>query len=207
MKTIFWILFFIATVSFSTFGQKAAAGTVDPTKDVKATFDRLVEGIKQADAAKVMSVYEKSDRILFFNNNGSATIGWDTMRSNRESLYAKTKNVSLDITGLRIEMLGKTAAYATCKWKQNQEFDGKLENASGRMTLVFKLIGKDWKIVHLHTSPDSPAATRPVLPSERENLKSRIDLSMRLGPTFGSATNLLRGSLNPVSTRHPQPDR
>ncbi|MEP7076068.1 MAG: nuclear transport factor 2 family protein [Acidobacteriota bacterium] len=169
LKQIIYISLLIAITGCSGFGQKAAAAPADPTKDVKATFDRLVEGIKQSDAAKVMSVYEKSERILFFNNNGSATIGWDTMKANRESLYAKTKNVSLDITGLRVEMLGKTAAYATCKWKQTQEFDGKVENASGRMTLVFKLIGKDWKIVHLHTSPDSPAAARPVLPSEREN--------------------------------------
>ena len=88
---------------------------------------------------------------------------------NRDALYAKIKNVSLDITGLRVEMLGKNAAYLTCKWKQTQESDGKLESASGRMTLVFNLIGKDWKIVHIHTSPDNPDTTRPVFPSEREN--------------------------------------
>jgi len=163
------ILVFALTLTFAftdgTFGQKAAAAaSPDPAKPVHDVFDRLVEGIKQADVAKVMS-----DRILFFNNNGSATIGWDQMRQNRESLYTKTKNVSLDVTGLRIELLGKTAAYATCKWKQSQEFDGKLETASGRMTLVFKLIGKDWKIVHLHTSPDNPPASRPVLPSEKDN--------------------------------------
>ena len=115
-----------------------------------------------------MSFYDKSDRILFFNNNGTATIGWDQMKSNRESSYAKTKNVTLDITGLRIEMLSPTSAYVTCKWKQSQEYEGKPENASGRMTLVFKKIGKEWKVVHLHTSPDAPPATRPVLPSERE---------------------------------------
>ncbi len=115
-----------------------------------------------------MSVYEKSDRVLFFNNNGTATIGWENMKKNREASYAKTKDVTLDITGLRVEMLGKTAAYVSCKWKQSQVYDGKLENASGRMTLVFKLIGKDWKIVHLHTSPDNPPASRPVLDSERE---------------------------------------
>jgi ketosteroid isomerase-like protein len=169
MRNLTYILILIIAFSLSGFGQKAAAGTTDPTASVKTIFNRLVEGIKQADAAKVMSVYEKSDRILFFNNNGTATIGWDTMKTNRESLYTKTKNVTLDVTGLRIEMLGKTAAYATCKWKQSQEFDGKLENASGRMTLIFKLIGKDWKIIHLHTSPDNPPATRPVLPSEKEN--------------------------------------
>jgi ketosteroid isomerase-like protein len=154
----------LATVSFA---QKTPPAKVDPSKPVRDVFDRLIDGIKQVDAAKVMSVYENSDRTLFFNNNGTATIGWETMKKNREESYAKTKNVSIDVTGVRVELLSPTAAYVTCKWKQTQEFDGKLESASGRMTLVMKKIGKEWKIVHLHTSPDSPAATRPVLPSER----------------------------------------
>jgi len=166
-RSLFLFLFLIACAAPS-FAQKAAAAKADPTKDVKAAFDRLVEGIKQLDAEKVMSVYDKSDRTLFFNNNGTATLGWDTMKKNREAAYAKTKNVSLDITGLRVEMLGPAAAYVTCKWKQSQEYEDKLETASGRMTLVFRKIGKDWKVVHLHTSPDNPAATRPVLPSERD---------------------------------------
>ena len=153
----------------SAFGQKAAAGKVDPTKGVRAAFDRLIDGIKQVDVDKVMSSYEKSDRLLIFNNNGSATIGWDNIKSNVTAAYAKVSNVTLDVTGLRVEMLGKTAAYVSCKWKQTQENDGKLEDASGRMTLVFKLIGKDWKIVHRHTSPDNPSAARPVFSSERKN--------------------------------------
>ena len=170
MKKIAFVIFIILTLTFVAFGQKSKTTTkIDPTKGVRDAFDQLVEGIKQVDSDKVMSVYQKSDRILFFNNNGSATIGWETMKKNRDALYAKIKNVSLDITGLRVEMLGKNAAYLTCKWKQTQESDGKLESASGRMTLVFNLIGKDWKIVHIHTSPDNPDTTRPVFPSEREN--------------------------------------
>ena len=141
-------------------------------KGVRDAFDRLIEGIKQVDAEKVMSVYQNSDRILFFNNNGTAIIGWETMKDNREKSYANIANVSLDITGLRVEMLGKDAAYVTCKWKQQQEYNDKLETASGRMTLVFRLIGKDWKVIHLHTSPDNPDATRPVLPSERQTEKT-----------------------------------
>jgi ketosteroid isomerase-like protein len=90
------------------------------------------------------------------------------MKGLREESYAKTKNVTLDVTGLRVEMLSPTSAYVTCKWKQSQEYDGNLENASGRMTLVFRKIGKEWKVVHLHTSPDNPPASRPVLPSEKQ---------------------------------------
>ena len=169
MKRSLLLFLLLIACAAPSFAQKAAAAKADPTKDVKAAFDRLVEGIKQVDAEKVMSVYDKSDRTLFFNNNGTATLGWETMKKNREAAYAKTKNVSLDVTGLRIEMLGSTAAYVTCKWKQSQEYEDKLETASGRMTLIFRKIGKDWKVVHLHTSPDNPAATRPVLPSERDN--------------------------------------
>jgi len=171
-KKVFFLSLIVLTFVFTAFGQKGAAASTtkaDPAKDVRAAFDRLVEGIKQADAAKVMSVYDKSDRILFFNNNGTATIGWENMRANREASYAKVKNVTLDVTGVRIEILGPDAAYLTCKWSQQQENNGKLETASGRMTLVFKKIAKEWKVVHLHTSPDNPDATRPVFPSERLN--------------------------------------
>ncbi|MDQ3373748.1 MAG: nuclear transport factor 2 family protein [Acidobacteriota bacterium] len=183
MKKFTFVGFMILTLAFTAFAQKTKTVKVKTTtvteittiandKGVRDAFDRLIEGIKQTDAAKVMSVYQNSDKILFFNNNGTATISWETMKKNRESLYANIKNVSLDVTGLRVEMLGKDSAYVTCKWKQQQEYNGKLESASGRMTLVFRLIGKDWKVVHLHTSPDSPDAARPVFPSERERISN-----------------------------------
>ncbi|MBK7704286.1 MAG: nuclear transport factor 2 family protein [Acidobacteria bacterium] len=167
MKNFALIGFIIVALTGSVFSQKKTTAKVDHSKEVRAVFDILIEGIKSADVEKVMSVYEKSDRTLFFNNNGSATIGWETMRANRERLYSKTTNVTLETTGVRVEILSPTTAYVSCKWKQTQDFDGKAESASGRMTLVFKKIGKDWKVVHLHTSPDMPDANRPVMPSER----------------------------------------
>ncbi len=169
MKQVLFISALVFTFAFTAFGQKAAVGNNDPAKGVRDAFERLVDGIKQVDADKVISTYEKSDRLLVFNNNGTATIGWETVKSNVTSSYAKVSNVTLDITGLRVEMLGKTAAYVSCKWKQTQENDGTVENSAGRMTLIYRLIGKNWKITHRHTSPDRPDATRPVFPSERIN--------------------------------------
>lgn len=167
MKRTAYILFVLIAFSLTAFGQKKAPSNVDLTKGVRDAFDTLVDGIKQVDVEKVMNAYEKSDRLLIFNNNGTATIGWENVNSNVKASYAKASKVSLDITGLRIEMLGKTNAYLTCKWTQRQDYDGKPENASGRMTLIYKLVGKDWKIIHRHTSPDNPDPTRPVLSSER----------------------------------------
>lgn len=166
-------------LSAPVFGQKTknviVVKAADQTKAVRDVFDRLIEGIKQSDADKAMSVYEKSDKILFFNNNGSATIGWNEMKKQRDERYPKTTGVTLETTGVRVEMLGSDSAYLTCKWKQSQEYDGKLETASGRMTVVFKLIGKEWKAVHIHTSPDNPPATRPVFPSERDSNRPTIN--------------------------------
>lgn len=169
MKRTIFFAFILFALSISAFGQKAAVGKpADPSNGVRDAFDRLVDGIQQVDADKVMAAYDKSERLLIFNNNGTATLGYDNVKTNVDAIYARIKNVTLDITGLRVEMLGKTNAYVSCKWTQSQEYDGKLETSSGRMTLVYKLVGKDWKVTHRHTSPDKPDATRPVFPSERQ---------------------------------------
>jgi len=157
-----FILFCVAAAS----AQKAGGAKVDPTKGVHDAFDRLVDGIKQVDSDKVMSVYDKTPRLLIFNNNGTATLGWDNVKANVAASYAKTSNVTLDITGLRIDLLGASGASLTCKWKQSQEYSGKLESSSGRMTLIFRLVGKEWKITHRHTSPDKPDPSL-LMPSER----------------------------------------
>src|SRR4051812_20280342 len=169
-KVIFLIATLLAatTISYSQKHSAAAAKPVDPAAGVHEAFDRLIEGIKQVDAAKVMGLYAKGNDLLVFNNNGTATKGWDNVNDSTRQVYAKLSNVAIEITGLNIRMLGKTGAYVTCKWKQSQENEGKLETSSGRMTLVYELVGTDWKIIHRHTSPDKPDATRPVFPSERQ---------------------------------------
>ena len=168
MKTTLSIFALILFSAFGVSAQKSAGGKVDPTKGVHDAFDRLIEGIKQVDAAKVMDAYENSPRLMVFNNNGTTTIGWESVNTNVRLAYSKISNVTIDISGLQISMLGNNGAYVFCRWKQTQENEGKLEDASGRMTLVYKLVGKDWKITHRHTSPDNPAASRPVFPSERQ---------------------------------------
>ncbi len=175
-KFFTYALFIILTFSFAGYAQKsskakarAIALAKAKEKEVQATFDKLVEGIKQVDAEKVMSVYHKNPKTLFFNYNGSATIGWENMYNNRKSSYTNRSNVNLEITGLRIEILSPTSAYVSCKWKQTQEFKGELEQSTGRMTLIFKKFGKDWKVLHLHTSPDSFPSEVVIPPSEKKD--------------------------------------
>ena len=168
-------ILFILTFTILGLGQtssrskaRAIALAKAKEKEVKQAFDRLVDGINEVDLEKVMSVYNKHPKTLFFNYNGSATIGWENMYSNRKTSYANRKNVNLEITGLRIEILSPTSAYVSCKWKQTQEFKEELEQSTGRMTLVFKKLKGSWKVLHLHTSPDSFPSEVVIPASEKE---------------------------------------
>jgi ketosteroid isomerase-like protein len=145
---------------------KVVASENPGSQSVVAAFNALINGIRHADAKAVTNVYLNSPRLILFNSNGTVTRSWDQLRRNRESSYRDTKDVKLDVRDLSITMLGRDGAVVSCLWTQSQTFRGAPETATGRMTLVFKRVGKDWKAIHLHTSPDRPDPSR-VLPSEQ----------------------------------------
>ena len=133
---------------------------------VLSAFERLLNGIRKADVKMVTGVYLNSANLVLFNNNGTVTKGWEQMRKNRESSYPDIKDVKLDVRDLAVTMLGRDGAVVTCLWTQAQSYKDVPETATGRMTLVFKRVGREWKAVHLHTSPDKQEPSR-VLPSEQ----------------------------------------
>jgi len=142
-------------------GRRKGAGQDDPSsKDVLEAFNALTEGIKAANAAAVNGGYWSSTQLVIYNNNGTVTRGWEQMRSNRESLYAKVKDVTLDVRDVHVQMLGRDGAVVAFLWTQSQTFDGTPGTATGRTTLVFRRIGKQWKVVHAHISPDAPDQSR-----------------------------------------------
>jgi len=145
---------------------KVVTAETPGSQSVVAAFNSLINGIRHADVKAVTSVYLDSPRLILFNGNGTVTRGWDQMRRNRESSYPDMKDVKLDIRDLSITMLGRDGAVVSCLWTQSQTFKGTPETATGRMTLVFKRVGRDWKAIHLHTSPDRPDPSR-ILPSEQ----------------------------------------
>jgi ketosteroid isomerase-like protein len=136
------------------------------SQSVIAAFNELINGIRHADVKAVTNIYLNSPRLILFNSNGTVTKGWEQLHRNRESSYRDTKDVKLDVRDLSITMLGRDGAVVSCLWTQSQNYKGTPETATGRMTLVFKRVGKDWKAIHLHTSPDRPDPSR-ILPSEQ----------------------------------------
>lgn len=140
------------------------AGQVSPSGSVLAAFNNLLDGIRNADVKAATNAYQNTPRLLLFNYNGTVTKGWDQLKANREASYPQMKDVKLDVRDVRVTMLSPTSAFITCQWTQSMTFNGVPETDTGRMTIVFRKIGKDWKAVHLHTSPDSTIASEPNTP-------------------------------------------
>jgi len=145
---------------------KASSTPTAPSTGVLAAFDKIIEGVKRANVDMATSGYWKSPALILFNYDGSVTKGWEQMRKNREESYPNVKDGKLDVHDKHVIMLGRDGALVTCLWTQSRTFKGQPDTASGRMTLVFKRTGNEWKAVHLHTSPDKPDASR-VPPSEQ----------------------------------------
>ena len=139
---------------------KSGGGQVTPSGSVLAAFNNLLDGIRHADVKAATGAYQNTPRLILFNYNGTVTRGWDQLKQNREASYSQMKDVKLDVRDLRVTMLGRDAALITCLWTQSMTFRGTPETDTGRMTIVFRKIGKDWKAVHLHTSNDNPDPSR-----------------------------------------------
>jgi ketosteroid isomerase-like protein len=146
--------------------QTTAAAASPAERAVRATFETLLNGIRKSDVEMVMSVYWNSPQLVIFNNNGTVTRTWEQVRSNRASSYPDAKNVQLEVRDVRVSMLGAGGAVVSCLWTQTQEFRGTPESATGRLTVIFRLINNGWKIVHTHSSPSAPDPSR-LLPSEQ----------------------------------------
>jgi len=131
------------------------------------TFNALLEGIRSANAKVVSDFYWRSPELVIFNSNGTVTRGWDQMSKNRESSYAKLKDVILQESDVHARMFGLDYGEVNFLWTQSQTNDGVPDSASGRTTLIFRRVGKAWKIIHAHISPSAPDQSR-VLQSEQE---------------------------------------
>ena len=131
-----------------------------PSTAVLAAFNNLLDGIRHADVKAATGAYQNTPRLVLFNYNGTVTRGWDQMKQNREASYPQMKDVKLEVRDLRVTMLGRDAALITCLWTQSMTFRGTPETDTGRMTIVFRRVGKDWKAIHLHTSNDNPDPSR-----------------------------------------------
>jgi ketosteroid isomerase-like protein len=97
-----------------------------------------------------MQGYWNSPELTFFSG-GQEQHGWQATLDRYRAKYASPGHEmgKLEFSNLRIELLGKDAAFVRGEWHLTMS-DGKAPH--GLFTLVFRKFPDGWKIVHDHTS-------------------------------------------------------
>ncbi|HYG79456.1 MAG TPA: SgcJ/EcaC family oxidoreductase [Pyrinomonadaceae bacterium] len=115
---------------------------------VRAVLDAQAAAWNRGDIEGYMDGYARSEEIVFVSGD-SVTRGWQTVLERYKKNYAtREKMGTLEFSDLEIKVMGKDVAVAHGRWKLTRAAD----SPHGRFTLVFRRAGKNWRIVHDHTS-------------------------------------------------------
>ncbi len=135
--------------------QQPSAATV--RTEVQQAVRAYVDAINKADAATLVEMYSREAGVTSVGD-GQITRGWDAIRSTADSIAGaegkyKVATGSIDVTPLGPgHALALTSTILTVK-SGDQEVQ-----LRGAMTLVYKKIGAEWKIIHDHTSTVTPTS-------------------------------------------------
>jgi uncharacterized protein (TIGR02246 family) len=138
------LLLLILTVILGTLW---AADPVADTREIRATMDRQVQAWNNGNIEGFMAGYWKSDSFTFQSGN-KRLIGWDNLMAMYKKNYAGEKMGKLKFTDIQIKTLANDVYLILGRWQVTTKDSQK----EGLFTLIFKRIGKDWKIIHDHSS-------------------------------------------------------
>ena len=132
-------------------GAVVASALPDSQADVRALFARQQDAWNRKDLEGFMAGYWKSDDLTFYSG-GSITRGWQPTLDRYRQHYqgAGSEMGRLEFRDLRVEMLGKEAAFARGEYWLTLSTGKTLH---GIFTLVLRRFPEGWRVVHDHTSP------------------------------------------------------
>jgi len=140
-----------------------AAVTNDPVAKVLIGNAR---GFETGDLALLDSVWSADQSVTVFES-GSANYGWADYRDHHlKPEIAEMKNVKYELSDVKTRVSGNTA-WATFKYALAADVNERYIDVKGLGTAVLEKSGKDWKIVHWHTSAprQKPAEPKPAAPA------------------------------------------
>jgi ketosteroid isomerase-like protein len=145
------IIAFVSALSAAAVGS-AAAQQAD-TGEVQTFVRQYVAAINRADAPGIMEMYARVPEVTSTDNT-DITRGWEAIRRDAASLAQN--RVRMDLGRVDVDPLGP--GYALVVAEVTYTFgtpQGSLR-VRGALTLVLQNIGNSWKILHDHSSSQTP---------------------------------------------------
>jgi ketosteroid isomerase-like protein len=144
-------LLFMLAPKIHTSRQGSVSTKVEDA-DVRAVLMQQQRYWNQGDVASFMRGYWNSPE-LSFAGSGGIKRGWDAVRARYLSEYPDQATMGhLEFSELDIRPLGTEAALVLGRWHLTRRSG----DVGGVFTLVFQHFPDGWRIIHDHTSSDSP---------------------------------------------------
>jgi len=146
MKTLI-LLAMVATLSVAAWAEDA--GDVG-RRAIRNVIDAQQSAWNRQDLEGFMAGYWKSPELTFFSGAHESQ-GWQAALDRYKKSYQSAGHEmgKLEFTNVRIEMLGRNAAFVRGEFHLTMS-DGKTPH--GLFTLVFRKFPEGWKIVHDHSA-------------------------------------------------------
>lgn len=162
--TLIAILLVAVTAAAHEPTKKTATTTAaNPNDPVAAVLMRNAQGFETADLAMLDTLWAHDDGVTVFES-GYANYGWADYRDHHlKPEIDEMKNVKYTLSDIKTRVSGNTA-WATFKYALSADLKERHVDANGLGTAVLEKRGKDWKIVHWHTSAPRRAAQPAAAP-------------------------------------------
>lgn len=139
---VFFVLIFMSVSIFLWPGDFA-----DTAIKIKSLMAQQKKEWNQGNIEGFMTTYWKSDELTFQSGNKRLK-GWHQLLAMYKKNYAGENMGKLDFTDIQIKPLAPDAVYVLGRWKVTTKDSFK----EGLFTLIVQRFGKEWKIIHDHSS-------------------------------------------------------
>jgi uncharacterized protein (TIGR02246 family) len=152
MRRLFHIIatLLIAGMVLAPSASAQSPDAADEEAAIRKVLQSQVEAWNRHDLEGFMAGYWNSPALTFFSG-ATETQGWQaTLERYRKKYQAPDAEMGkLEMTDIRVEMLGSQAAFVRGRWHLTLS-NGKQPH--GLFTLIFREFPEGWRIIHDHTS-------------------------------------------------------
>lgn len=139
---------------------RSAETAANDEADIRAVIAQHVKARETGDVALAEKLWAHDDASTVAEG-GSFNYGWTEFRDHHlRPEFEAMKNVKFAVEDIKIHIKG-AMAWTTFSYKISGEYKGRAFDNTGAATMVLEKRGRDWLIVHEHTSTKRRPAPTP----------------------------------------------
>ena len=153
----------VAAASSVLVASLAAQAPASVRSAIQQAVRAYVEAYNKADASTVMEMYSREAGVTSIAEDGGVTRGWDAIRRGWDAIRAELDSMmeladpgryKITLGSIDVTSMGPGYALAVATYSVSFETEQGDVQIRGAMSLVFKRITAEWKIIHAHASTE-----------------------------------------------------